>query len=68
MIAFCGSDNGDERLNMIGKKNGDCLGNDSTGMIDIEANLLVDTKHYDVEEQKFATVVGKPSPHDSSYE
>ena len=53
---------------MIENKNGDCCNNGSAGMLDIEANLLVQSKHYDVKDQKFACLIGKSSSHDSSNE
>ena len=61
--AFCGSENGEQWPNMIGKRNGDSFSNESAG----ETNLLIQIKHNDVKE-KFSTVIRQPSSHDNSYE
>lgn len=53
---------------MNGNKNGGCFTKNSAGMVDIESDLLVQSKHYDVEEQRFSAVQGKSSSNDSSYE
>ena len=53
---------------MNGDKNGDYFSKNSAGMVDIEPNLLVQSKHYDVKEQRFSAVLGKSSSNDSSYE